>query len=311
MANNQNTLSTCTGQLVMTEPDVESMLVFAQVVQQESFTRAARKIGLSKQAVSERVGRLEEALGVKLLHRTTRSLHPTDAGAGYARACLSILAQVEEANAEVMSHQVEPSGLLRVSVPVVYGRRFLGPVVAQFLARYPRVRLEVVLTNRRTHLVDDGVDLAIRVGELDDSNLVAKLLGWGEVSIVGSPDYLCRLRREGNENLSEARVISLRGQETWTLGSTSVRVDPVLVVDDLELVQKAAIAGVGLARLPSFISSDAMSQGTLEHAFPDIAPERRPVYAVWPAREYLPPKVRLFVDAIAENIQLLPDKPAH
>ncbi len=280
------------------------MLTFAEVVRQGSFTGAAAKLGVSKQAVSERVAQLEQSLGVKLLHRTTRSLRTTDAGSRYAKACSAMVALVTAANQEVRSAQIEPTGLLRVSVPVIYGRRFLGPVISEFMKRYPAVRIEVVLSNRQSHLIDDGIDLAVRVGELEDSSLVARRLGFGEVRILGSPEYLCQLGKLDASSIRKARTIAMHPRDVWPLGDEKWRVDPVLVVDDLELVVEAAASGIGLARLPSFMYDKAVAEGRLQVALPELTAERRPVHAVWPARDYMPLQVRLFIEALAASVDL-------
>ena len=147
------------------------MLLFAAVVREGSFTRAARQLGITKQTASERVKHLAERLGVRLLERTTRHLRLTDPGAAYYARCAAIAAQIDEANSEAQQRQAEPVGLLRVSAPVLYGRRFLAPVVADYLGRYPRVRVELTLADRRMNLIEEGLDLAIRIGPLDDSSL--------------------------------------------------------------------------------------------------------------------------------------------
>ena len=333
----------------------DDMLLFAAVVREGGFTRAARQLGITKQSASERVARLEARLGVRLLERTTRRLRVTDAGAAYAERCAAIAAQVEEANGEVQRRQAEPVGLLRVSAPVLFGRRFLAPVVSDYLTRHPRVRVEVVLANRRVDLLEEGVDVAIQVGELPDTSLTARKLGEGHEYVVASPDYLARHPRvrvevvlanrrvdlleegvdvaiqvgelpdasltarklgEGQEyvvaspehlarhgtpkpgGLREARCVGMRPHETWRVGGAPVRVEPVLVVNDLEVVCEAAIGGVGLARLPALVCGEAVRDGRLRVLFGVETARLRPIHAVYPSRQYLPAKVRLFIDAL-------------
>lgn len=283
------------------------MLLFAAVVRHGGFTRAARHLGLTKQTVSERVARLEERLGVRLLERTTRRLRVTDAGGAYNERCAAIAAQIEEANSEVQRRQAEPVGLLRVSAPVLYGRRFLGPVVADYLGRYPKTRVEVLLADRRVNLVEEGFDLAIRIGALDDSSLAAKKLGEGHVYYVASPRFLSDHGAPTPSTLRAARNIGVQPFETWEVSGVKVKIEPALVVNDLEMACDAAIAGVGIARLPSLVCRDAVHDGRLRVLFGPEPAQLPAVYAVYPSRRYLAARVRIFIDALAALVE--PMKP--
>lgn len=282
------------------------MLLFASVVREGSFTKAAKKLGVTKQTTSERVAKLEERLGVRLLERTTRRLRVTEPGARYYERCAAIAAQIEEANAEVQRQQAEPVGTLRVSAPVLYGRRFLGPVVADYLGRYPKMRVEIVLADRRVELLDEGIDLAIRVGLLDDSQLTARKLDEGQVVFVGSPAFLRRHETRTPDDLLAAPCIGVNAAETWEIEGRKRKIEPVLVVNDLEMACDAAIAGIGVARLPAIVCRDAVRDGRLRLLF-GAASMSRTVYAVYPSRRHLPTKVRLFVDALASLV--LPMEP--
>lgn len=279
------------------------MLLFAAVVREGSFTRAAKQLGITKQTTSERIGKLEQRLGVRLLERTTRRLRVTDAGATYYARCSSIAAQIEEANSEVQRRQAEPVGPLRVSAPVLYGRRFLAPVVADFLARYPKTRVEVVLADRRVHLIEEGLDLAIRIGALDDSSLTARKLGEGHVYYVASPGFLATHEVANFGDLRSFRCIGIRPSETWELSGEKAKVEPVLVVNDLEVACDAAIAGVGVAQLPAIVCRAAVADGRLRVLFGPKPAMHRVVYAVYPSRKYLAVKVRLFLDALAGLVE--------
>jgi DNA-binding transcriptional LysR family regulator len=274
------------------------MLLFAAVVREGSFTRAARQLGITKQTTSERIGKLEERLGVRLIERTTRRLRVTDAGAIYYERCTSIAAQIEEANAQLQQRQAEPVGLLRVSAPVLFGRRFLAPVVADYLARYPRARVEVVLADRRVQLIEEGFDLAIRVGALADSSLAARKLGEAHVDYVASPQFLAKHGVPGKGDLRSARCVGLRPSEIWELSGVRTKISPVLVVNDLEVACEAAIAGVGIAQLPAFVCREAVADGRLRTLFGPAPPMRRSVHAVYPSRQYLPAKVRVFLNML-------------
>jgi DNA-binding transcriptional LysR family regulator len=280
------------------------MVLFAAVVREGSFTRAAQAQGLTKQTVSERIANLEARLGARLLERTTRRLRLTDAGASYAEACAAIAAQIDEANRAVQRVQSEPVGLLRVSAPFLYGRRFLMPVVRDFLREHPRLRVEIVLADRRVNLVDEGFDVAIRVGELDDSGLVARKLGEAQIHYVASPAFLARHFADRGApsqaaDLRDVPCIGMRPVETWELFGASRKVTPVLVVNDLEAANDAALAGLGIARIPSLVCGEAVRRKRLGLVFGEEATATRPFYAVFPSRRYVPAKVRLFVDALA------------
>jgi DNA-binding transcriptional LysR family regulator len=279
------------------------MLLFATVVREGSFTRAAQQMGITKQTVSERIAKLEAAAKVRLLERTTRRLRPTDAGAAYAERCALIAAEIDEANAELSRKHSEPVGTLRVSAPVLYGRRFLSAVVAAYANRFPKVRVEVMLADRRVNLVEEGFDLAIRIGELDDSSLTAVKLGEGPLYYVASPRFLAAHGPPKPTQLRATRCIGVSRFETWDAGGAKQKIEPILVVNDLEVACDAAIAGVGLARLPSLVCRDALLDGRLSPVFGRAPAALRPVHVLFPSRSYLPVKVRAFVEALEAMVE--------
>lgn len=276
---------------------LDDMLLFAAVVREGSFTRAAGLLGISKQAASERVSKLEQQLGVRLLERTTRHLRLTDVGAPYYQRCAAIVSQIEEAETELAQQQAEPVGLLRVSAPVLFGRRFLAPVITRYMAGYPRVRVEVLLADRRVHLIDEGVDVAIRIGTLDDSSLTARKLGDGHVYYVASPAYVKQVGAA--PDLGAARCIGTRLHETWRIAGRSHKLEPMLVVNDLEVACEAAIAGLGVAQLPSLVCREAVEDGRLRLLYEAEPAMISPVHAVYPSRQHLPVKTRLFLELLA------------
>jgi DNA-binding transcriptional LysR family regulator len=285
--------------------DPADMLLFVAVVREGSFTRAASALGLTKQSVSERVAKLERQLGVRLLARTTRTLRATDAGAAYyARASL-IAAQIEEANREAQRAQSEPSGILRVSAPVLYGRRYMMPLLTELLEKYPKLRVDLVLADRRVSLIEEGFDLAIRVGELDDSTLNSKKIGDGYVYFIASPAYLKRHGRPHSAlDLREAQCIATKPNESWEVSGKQVKIEPRIIVNDLESACDAALAGLGVARLPSLVCGEYVRAKRLIALFEETA-WRREIHAVYPSRQYLPPKVRIFLEALSANTALL------
>ncbi len=275
------------------------MLLFAAVVREGSFTGAARQLGISKQTTSERIAKLEAELGVRLLERTTRRLRVTGAGGAYYDKCAAISSLVDEANVEVKERQATPVGLLRVSAPVLYGRRYLAPVVASYLSQYPETRVEIVLADRRVDLIEEGFDLAIRIGKLDDSSLAARKLGEGHVYYLASPAFLARHRTPSVAELSLGRCVGTKDHETWSVAGESIKIRPALVVNDLEVLCEAAVAGVGIARLPALVCRDAVLSGRLKVLFGPSAAVKSAVYAVFPSRQYLAAKVRVFLEALS------------
>lgn len=285
------------------------MLLFSAVVREGSFTRAARQLGITKQSASERIARLEEGLGVRLLERTTRRLRLTEIGSRYHERCSSIALQIEEANREAQQQQAEPSGLLRVSAPVLYGRRFLSPVISSYMSRFPKVRVEVLLADRRVQLVEDGFDLAIRIGEVSDASLAVRKLGDGHAYYVASPTYVAAPRRLRPQALHDLRCIGMRPIETWQIGEETLKIKPALVINDLELACEAAIAGVGIACLPALVCRAAVDSGRLRVLFDGQPALLRPVSVVFPSRRHLPAKVRVFVDLLSALVE--PMQPLH
>lgn len=281
--------------------DPADMLLFVEVVDRGGFTAAAKARGASKQSVSDRIAKLEHALGVRLLERTTRRIRLTDAGARYHTRCATLAAQVAEANDEMRGHTTEPRGRLRVSVPVIFGRRHVMPVVTTLLRRHPQLELEVVLADRRVDLVLEGFDAAVRVGALDDSSLVARRIGEGRLGYVASPAFLRRHPIVRARDIASVPCIGMRSPETWTLEGRRVRVEPRLVLNDLETSCEATLAGLGVARLPTFVFAPEVQRRKLRELFPDEPALEEPVHVVYPSRLHLAPKVRVFVDAVAKH----------
>jgi DNA-binding transcriptional LysR family regulator len=278
-------------------PDPAALLVFAEVVRAGSFTAAARALGSTKQAVSLKVARLEDALGVRLLERTTRSLRTTQAGHRYVERCRAIAAEIAAANQEAREAQLAPSGPLRVSAPFLYGRRFLSPLIARFLAAWPKVQVDLQLSDRRVDLVDEGFDLAVRVGELDAPGTVARRLGDAAVHWVVSPRLRRRLGAPTVARLADYPCIARTTSERWAIAGREVHLTPRLVVNDLELACDAAVAGLGVAQVPGFVTAEARRRGQLEVLFPQ-ATTRVPLWVVLPGRRFVPPAVRHFVDVL-------------
>lgn len=283
--------------------DPSLLLLFAAVVREGGFTQAARALGLSKQRVSQAVLRLEADLGVRLLERTTRSVRPTEAGQRYHEHCLAIEARIHEADESARASQQRAVGRLRVSAPALLGRRLLAPVIANLHARHPEVLLELCLSDRRVDLVQEGFDVAIRVGPLDDSSLSSRKLGEAQTAVVASPRLLAGRPAPTAEALSDWPCLTMREGETWELPSGRVRARPTLIVNDLELLHEAAIAGLGLAHLPLLVCGEALADGRLRRVWGDGGAGVA-IHALFPSRSFLPLRVRVFLELVAEQMRV-------
>jgi len=288
--------------------DLNEIVVFARVVEAGSFTGAARALGMPKSTVSRKVSDLEEQLGARLLHRTTRKLSLTDAGNTYYQHARRVVDEIEEAELAVTRMQEAPRGLLRITTPLTF--RYLGPVVASFLDRYPDVRVEMVGTDRVVDLVDEGFDLAVRVGRLRDSTLIARSLGADRNVIAASPAFLAAHSAPASPaQLAETTCIAFGGSSdptTWTLMADgeplSVEVSARLVVNDFDIVRETALAGLGVAQLPLSMSVDDLRAGRLVRVLADWCSPPVPVHAVYPSTRHLSPKVSAFLDHLQEEM---------
>lgn len=284
------------------DTSLPDMLLFAAVVREGGFTAAATVHGISKQSASDRIARLEARLGVRLLERTTRRVRPTEVGAAYYERCSRIAADVDEANLEVRSRQAEPTGLLRISAPYLFGRRFLGPIIAATLHQHPKVRVELVLSDRRTNLVEEGFDLAIRVGALDDSSYASRRLGNASVSVVATPRFLGSRPAPSLDNLAAMESVGIRAEEEWLVQGKRLRVRPKFVANDLEVASQATLASVGAAFLPELITREDLRTGRLVRVLGG-APVLVPVHVLYPSRRFVSAKVRTFIDRLVSARQ--------
>lgn len=281
------------------------MIAFEKVVAEGSFRAAAEALEMPRSTLSDRIRRLEERLGVQLLERTTRTMALTDAGATFYARCREIATLVERAEGEVHSHRLEPQGTLRLSVPTLFGRYFLEPVLEAFACDWPQVMLEVVLANRRVHLIEEGFDLAVRVGRLGPTSLRVRRLA--EVRIVGAaaPEYLVRRGApSGPEELEGHRTLGLKTPEVWSLeGGQQVILEPDVVINDMEVARDLAIAGLGLVRAPRFVLGGALARGELEVFGEEWLRRAQSIFAVYPGRRFVAPRMRVFLDALVEHLR--------
>jgi DNA-binding transcriptional LysR family regulator len=287
--------------------DLNEVLVFARVVQKGSFTHAAAELAMPKSTVSRKVSELEERLKARLLQRTTRKLSLTDAGRVYYEYCARIVAEVESADRAVTTLQAVPRGVLRVTAPV--NAAFLGPIVADFLKRYPEVRLELFCTSRAVDLVEERFDLAIRAGTLVDSSLIAKSLGRVEWLFVATPRYLAKRGRPRtpDELKKHDGLFFGAGIDTaLRLEREGKHVDLSLparmVVTDMDILRAAAIAGLGIAMLPAFGCVKDVRARRLERVLRDWGVPPTPVHVVYPSTRHVSPTVKRFIEHLEERM---------
>ncbi|WP_324752606.1 LysR family transcriptional regulator [Roseovarius sp. Pro17] len=281
------------------------MEAFATVVDQGGFTDAARKMGISKSAVSKHVSSLEARLGARLLNRTTRRVSPTEIGLAYYDRALRVLNDAGEADALVSSMQSDPSGLLRISVATDFGVNHLSPVLGKFLDEFSEITVNMVLDNRYVELISEGFDMAVRIGELEDSTLRARKLTDTTKRMIAAPGYIEKYGRPQKiDDLNEHKLLhysSQAGGSVWKLTAPSgekrqVRTAGGLSVNDGQSLLNAAISGLGIAYLPSFLYAGAMEKGLVEDVIPDLPVETQGIYAVYPPGRFTQPKVRAFID---------------
>ncbi len=285
---------------------------FVNVVDNGGFTEAARKMGVSKSAISKSVSALEARLAVRLLNRTTRRVSPTEVGLAYYDRAIDVLKDVNDADSLVTSMQASPRGSLKVSAPVNFGIGHLSSAAARFLTRYEDVDINMVLDDRFVELVAEGFDVAIRIGTLDDSSLKARKLAETRMTLVASEGYLKRFGTPKTlEDLSSHNLLHyshLSSSNYWKLKSQSgevrqVRVGGRLTVNNGASLKMAAIAGLGIAHIPTFIVGCSVEQGDLVRLLPDLRFDPMGVHAVYPSGRFMQPKLRAFIDFLVEHFR--------
>ncbi|MDD9717255.1 LysR family transcriptional regulator [Dinoroseobacter sp. PD6] len=286
------------------------MEAFATVVDQGGFTDAARKMGISKSAVSKHVSSLEARLGARLLNRTTRRVSPTEIGLAYYDRARRVLNDAGEADAMVNAMQSEPNGLLRISVATDFGVKHLSPVLAGFLHQFPEIQINMMLNNRYVELISEGFDLALRVGDLEDSTLRARKLATTSKRMIAAPSYLEKFGHPKRiDDLSDHKLLHYSNQSSgnlWKITAPSgekrqVRTGGWLTVNDGQSLLNAAKTGLGIAYLPSFLFEDALGRGDVVEVLPDLPYDDLGIYAVYPPGRFTQPKVRAFIDFLVRE----------
>lgn len=289
--------------------DLRRMAIFSHVVETRSFTAAARRLGIARSAVSRQIALLEKSIGVRLLNRTTRSLSLTDAGETYYRSCARIVAEAEEATRQISQTSNEPRGTLKVAGPVAFGPQ-LATLVAAFSQQYPALKIELLLDDRIVDMVDEGIDVSIRIGWLGDSSLIARKLGDSPRLLCASPDYIDRQGRpKAPAQLADHEWIIftlLPTPHQWTFSRNNrretVHVKGRIKTNSASAVRSLILGGCGIAALSNFLVGDDIRAGRLEHLLPSYDCGSAGVYAVYQDRRYQQAKVRLFIDFLQEHL---------
>ena len=290
--------------------DYNRFAIFVRVVDEQGFTAAARSLGLPKSSISRSVSLLEEALGARLLQRSTRGVALTEAGAAFYERASRGLACMSEAAAVVADLQTVVRGSIRITAPVDVGVTMLARAVAQFTRRHPAVRFDVVLTGRVVDLVEEGFDLALRAGPIRDGSIVARKVGQVENALVASPRYL---KREGVPasigDLTKHRCVLFRPtreRASWTLrgpsGDETVEVQATIGVDELSFVRRAVLGGVGIGLVPKFLCAREIQSGRLVRVLPSHLAPGAVLHLVYPSARYLPHRVGVFRDFLLETL---------
>ncbi|SDK44833.1 DNA-binding transcriptional regulator, LysR family [Pseudomonas indica] len=286
---------------------LDDALIFTRVVECHSFTQAAQSLGMQKSTVSRRIALLEERLGVRLLNRTTRKLRLTEVGQAYYDRCRQIMLDFAEAEQAVMQLQQEPSGLLRITAPIEFGQLLLGRVLGEFMRQYPQITAEVELTSRYVDPVEEGVDIAIMVGQPQDSTLIGRKLFETARRLCASPGYLAAHGTPRTvQDLANHRAILLPHDSPryWPVQGESVPCQRVLSCNNITFAREAAMAGAGIAGLPLLITEQAVRSGRLVELLPEARLPVGELYAVYPSRRFQAMKVKAFLDFLMGNLRI-------
>ena len=279
----------------MATPRFDGVELFLQVVESGNLTEAAERLNLTRSAVGKGLARLEARLGTCLLQRSTRRQRLTEDGQAYYEHCLRALAELEAAESVLESGRQQPRGRLRVSVPLAFGHHYAAPALWALLDRYPELEIDLCFSDRMIDLVQEGFDMAVRIGPLPDTDrLSARRLGQQVMGLAASPAYLQRKGAiESIEDLAAHRGIAYRSNTA----QRSRLVSP-LILDDLQAVADAAIAGVGLAWLPSWLIAHYALRGQLQAVLPSYREQPAPIHVIWPTAAHMPAKTRCAIDAL-------------
>lgn len=290
--------------------NLKRLAYFAAVVETGSFTAAAQRLGITKAVVSQQVARLEAEFRTALLFRTTRKVRPTEAGQAFYHRCALILREAEDAFGELAEATGEPSGVLRLTAPLDYGIGVVVPAIADFMQRYRQCKVEAVLSDQTLDMMARNIELAVRVGWLTDSHLQARRIGTFRQLLVAPPQLRARVRRlKDPQEIGQLPFVAntvLRDSLRWNFSLNEVERREVTLQASLSLdatlpVREAVLQGVGLSVLPDYAITDDLAAGRLIHVLPQWRLPSGGIHVVFPTARFRPPKVRAFVDLLAER----------
>lgn len=286
--------------------DLNQLSILVRVIDAKSFTKAARFLKQPKSRISRKIATLERELGVALLYRTTRRFHPTEAGMKLYQECRDHIYALEGASEFVQKHSLEVSGVLKLTAAEDMGTALLSPIIDEVTSLHPQLRIDAQLSNSFVDIVREGFDLAIRIGELEDTSLMAKRIGQTTSILVASPSYLENAPRiESAKDLTKHPTLDFNfegsDENTWLLQSSAkreekIKIKPLCRSSNPQVLVQLAIQGKGVALVPSFLCIDAIHSGKLKRVLPNHHDEPLTVSFVWPSQKELNPKVRAFID---------------
>jgi DNA-binding transcriptional LysR family regulator len=298
---------------------LQPLLAFAETAKRGSFAAASREIGCTPSTLAKAVSRLERALGVRLFHRTTRLVTLTDDGQRLFTRCQRVLAELELLQEEATGAREEPTGTLRIDMPVTFGRQVMLPLLAELAQQHPRLSIDARLSDAYVDLVKDGVDAAIRTGVLRDSSLVARTFGSQELLLLASPNYLARAGKPRSvADLSRHTAVLFRVPSTgkdrpWHLrsGGRNVTVTPPsrVRVSDGDAIVRATSLGLGIGQVPHYMALEQLGHGELVEILPQLRPTAMPIAVVMPSGRMIPARVRALLDLIAQRPEAFPPAP--
>lgn len=292
--------------------ELDDLRSFVEVVENGGFGRAAERMGVSKSIISRRIARLEEDLGTTLLSRTTRGISPTDAGLEFKARCEQILADYDEARETVLQQGGTVVGRLRISVSVSFGVRHVAPILGELVHRHPRLELDVSYSDKVEDLIAERYDLAIRIGKLQDSSLVARKIAEARAAVVASPAYLEQHGRPKTPHdlLAHECLLHSGRSVNWEFQSgkrhISIRPRGRLRSDSGDAILRWTEAGLGIAYLPTFLLSDSIERGAVEPLLQDYSSPEFGIYAVRPPGVNVSGKVRVVIDTLVEHFGGVP-----
>jgi len=299
---------------------LSAMRTFRTVVETGGFSAAARRLGLSKAAVSKQVAELEAHFGTALLQRTTRRLNATDAGRRYFENCVRLLDEISEVEAEVRNSQAEPSGRLRVSAPINFGNEVLGPVISAIAQRYPRLEIQIELSDRFVDLIEEGFDVALRIRtNLPDSSLIVRRVSAITRSVCAAPSYLKRMGTPKTPEDLKNHACLIYTLSTspfdWKFSAgnktVAVRVNGSIQSNNGQFLMSFLHAGMGIALLPDFTVGEDIRSGKLKRILENYPVEPHDLYLVYPANRHQSPKLRAFMDMAAQHLSGQCDRAAN